>query len=265
MDSCSMLQGLLHSILLDRKDSVASCTVTQSGLKFSVDRARTLQARAYVKAKLFSDFTLRGQSLEFNLSLSALLQALQIFGGNSHLQIEYEGEGHPLRLTLEDRGVISHCEIRTLAASGQVDFNFRASQITNRVIVNSDLLRDAVGQFDPPGASSVEIITSTAMPRLSLVTTGDSCFRRVDFPESSNGGGTAVTFECKQNVSFRYNLNHFRPCVRELARFERTILRFNETGMLSMQHMVSTPGHENLSNWVEFVLYAEQELQANPL
>ncbi len=53
------------------------------------------QAKAYVRAELFREFTLNEESVSFCVDLAVLLQCLQIFGESSHVELSYGGLGHP--------------------------------------------------------------------------------------------------------------------------------------------------------------------------
>lgn len=86
---------LAPSLLLEQK---ALCTATSGGMKFIVEKAKSLQAKAYLKAELFQEFKLTDQAVTFTVNLGTLLDCLQVFGEASHLEISYAGYGQPLCL-----------------------------------------------------------------------------------------------------------------------------------------------------------------------
>jgi cell cycle checkpoint protein len=250
-DSTDVIITLLQTLLLE-KDQQATCTIIKQGLKFSVEKTKTLRAKAYVKSSVFTEFELNEDNLEFTLNLSILLQCLQIFGQQSHLHMSYAGYGHPLALILEEDGVITQCEIKTLEAEAPIDFNFRSSAIISRAVVKSQFLRDCFAELDVPGASKVTVHMSPEAPFLSMSVEGDSSSCKVDFP-SDKEAEVFTEFEAKSATSNTYPLSLIRPCAKALAKSDHTNLRINEGGMWSMQHVI--PANDGtLTNWVEFLI-----------
>jgi len=257
VDSTEVLLSILQTILLD-KDQIAICSVTSAGMKFTVERSKVLQVKAYLKSSIFREFRLlqNVDSVEFSLNLSILLQCLQIFGEASHMELSYLGAGHPVSLILEDQGVITQCQIRTLDAMGPIDFNFRSSPIVSRAIVKSELLKEALAELEPPGGSIVQIRMSPEASFLSMAVNGDSCSAQVDFPSDGQSNDVFTAFECKEAVTNSYKLNLIRPCVKVLAKSEQTNIRMNSVGMLSMQHVI--PAEDGNTNWIEFLICSEE-------
>jgi len=68
-------------------------------MKFTVEKQKLLQGRAYLRKSLFQNYILTEESLEFSLNLSVFLQCLLIFGEDCHMEISYVGHGHPISLT----------------------------------------------------------------------------------------------------------------------------------------------------------------------
>ncbi len=158
---------------------------------------------------------------------------------------------------LEDQGIITQCEIRTLETNGPIDFNFRSSPIVNRAIIKSQFLKDAFAELDAPGAGVVRIRMSPEAPFLSMSVRGDSSSYQVDFPLDKDQD-VFTAFECKEAVTHSYKLSLIHPCVRVLAKAEQTNMRINEDGMLSMQHVI--PNETGNSNWVEFLICCDDEI-----
>ncbi len=113
-----------------------SMAIIEAGLKFCVEKGKTLTAKAYLKASNFSKYDVTAENIELLLPLAPLVQCLQIFcasagpatggrdfkkpgsgGGGSHwnedrseaqpqhqpsnrthITMEYRGAGHPLEL-----------------------------------------------------------------------------------------------------------------------------------------------------------------------
>jgi hypothetical protein len=87
---------------------------------------------------------------------------------------------------------------------------------------------------------------------------GDSSKAEVDFP--SNKGNTEIftEFECKEPVTGTYSLAILRPCVKALGKSSQTNIRVNEMGMLSMQHVIPSVSVDDVVNWVEYIVVAQE-------
>eukprot|EP00457_Paulinella_chromatophora_P009965 gb/GEZN01010049.1/.p1 GENE.gb/GEZN01010049.1/~~gb/GEZN01010049.1/.p1 ORF type:complete len:329 (-),score=48.03 gb/GEZN01010049.1/:217-1203(-) len=263
LDDTDHLIALLQTILLD-KDQLVECQISEMGIRFSVTKSKILQAKAYIKKSMFSEFNLEsdeedeedGTEICFTLNLHVLLQCLQIFGGSSHMQMSYSGYGAPVCLTLEDSGVITQCEIVTLEPPSNPDFHFRSVGIVNRLAIKSRILKDAFSELDVPGATFINIRVSPREPNFTMSVEGDSSNCKVDFPNEEQ---LFTQFEAKEETVTKYGLPIIRPCIRALAKAEHTSLKWNANGMLSMQHSIPT-ANAGGSSWVEFLLLAQDHI-----
>ena len=110
---------------------MAWCEVSDSGLLFTVNVAKTLQASAYVKrGGVFHDWylapELSGEAplerLEFGINLATLLECLKIFGGApagsldqpSRMTLAYRASTACLCLTIHDGPCVTECTLHTL-------------------------------------------------------------------------------------------------------------------------------------------------------
>ena len=118
---------------LDSSASLAWCEVSDTGLTFTVNVSKTLQAIAYVKRKgVFHTWELamphRGEvpdeRLEFGINLATLLECLKIFGGaaapnafersQTALHISFREGTRCLCLQLNEKASVTECEIHSL-------------------------------------------------------------------------------------------------------------------------------------------------------
>lgn len=257
-DSTDLLATVLNTLLWD-KDQVVLVDVSSAGLRFTVQKNKTMKAKAYLKSSCFQAFELSDpeQDLRFTLSLSVFLHCLQVFGVSSHMQMSFDQSGSAVSLILEDDGVITECEIRTLEDVDSADFNFRGSPIAARTVIKSTFLKECFSELDVPGADGISIHMMPRAPFLSMSVKGDNTSVEVDFP-SDQSSEVFTEFECRTLASNTYSLSMIRPCIKALAKAENTNLRMNEDGMLSMQHVI--PTRDGIfTNWVEFLLCAQEQ------
>jgi len=60
----------------------------------------------------------------------------------------YNGYGYPLTLFLEEGGVVTVCKINTQEPEEPIDFDFCSTNVTNKVILQSDSLKEAFSELD---------------------------------------------------------------------------------------------------------------------
>uniref|UniRef100_A0A667YPN3 RAD1 homolog (S. pombe) n=1 Tax=Myripristis murdjan TaxID=586833 RepID=A0A667YPN3_9TELE len=110
LDNARNLSNILKAITF--KDH-AIFSATPNGLKVTVEDNKTLQANAFIQAEIFQEFTIREDSVGFQVNLTVLLDCLTIFGGSTvpgvttSLRMCYMGYGYPLTLFLEEGGVVT--------------------------------------------------------------------------------------------------------------------------------------------------------------
>jgi hypothetical protein len=79
---------------------VVLVNVTGDGMKFMVEKDKSMKAKAYLKSSCFQEYTLTDPDgeIEFTLSLSVFLHCLNVFGVASHLCMSFSAQGSALSL-----------------------------------------------------------------------------------------------------------------------------------------------------------------------
>ncbi len=160
---------LLHFLkALHFKDDV-TLILGGHGLKVTVEDSKSFQANAYIQRALFRKFDLSGGArregeqgeedarepeVSFRLSMGSLVECLGLFGHHSGsapaLCLRYE-EGEPLRLWLEEGGVVTEVRARTRVALEVLDFDFQKSVVAAKVILQADRLKEVLADLDLSG------------------------------------------------------------------------------------------------------------------
>ncbi|KAJ9263434.1 hypothetical protein DTO212C5_7619 [Paecilomyces variotii] len=201
--NANQLYTLLRCIGIAPK---ASVQITPEGIRFSVEESRVMQGLAFLDKALFTSYTFNppaetdhsvnndqdspendGGSViypHFLISLSALLETLQIFGVNDasaasssapqsnqppssafntpalllnrSCTINYSELGAPLSITLSEAGVTTTCELtayepddQTFGTSpGDFEIPLQRDAIIMKIIMRSALLHDAIKELD---------------------------------------------------------------------------------------------------------------------
>ncbi|KRZ18163.1 Cell cycle checkpoint protein RAD1 [Trichinella zimbabwensis] len=126
---------------------------TENGMKITVEDYQYVQANVFVQRAMFNDYVLVGSGVDFRIKLPMFCECLNFLGSSTsgngpRLELSYMRDGAPLRLILEECGVVTDCRIKTLRPEDYVEFDFSADKITCKVIMKPDFLRDAFLDVD---------------------------------------------------------------------------------------------------------------------
>ncbi|XP_060799917.1 cell cycle checkpoint protein RAD1 isoform X2 [Neoarius graeffei] len=188
LDNVRNLSNILKAISF--KDQ-AIFNATQNGLKVTVEESKCLQANAFIQAEIFQEFTLKEDVVGFQVNLTVLLDCLTIFGGSTvpgvstALRMCYNGYGYPLTLFLEEGGVVTICKINTQEPEEPLDFDFCSTNVTNKVILQSDSLKEAFSELDMT-SEILQLTMSPSHPYFRLSTFGNSGNAHYDYPKDSD-------------------------------------------------------------------------------
>jgi cell cycle checkpoint protein len=201
--------------------SKASVQITAEGIRFSVEEGRVLQGLAFLDKGLFTSYSFNPPTKDssagdgpngsddgreavlyphFLISLSALLETLQIFGisdasasnnsmATNALQqnqstsdaftsavllldrsctLRYSQIGSPLSITISERGVTTTCELTAYepddpsfgSSNGQLDIPFQRETIIMKIIMRSAWLHNAITELDSTNPTILTISAS---------------------------------------------------------------------------------------------------------
>jgi cell cycle checkpoint protein len=161
-----------------------------------------------------------------------------------------------LALQLNEGDVLTECRIKTMSDGDDdsLDFSgaFRSAEHVNKLILHSDRLRDAFLELsDLPGASNIKILVSPSAPYFRLSACGQFGVCEVDFAQ---GADSFSHFECPVQLCYEYRLTLLHQAAKPLADAEKTFLRMNSEGMLSIQHLIRQA--DGQKTYVDFFLLA---------
>ncbi|KAK2788027.1 ssDNA endodeoxyribonuclease [Emmonsiellopsis sp. PD_33] len=210
----------------------ASVQITSQGIRFSAENGRVMQGVAFLDKKLFTNYIFNpsagfnnvnadvGEDDEdttdnslcpmFLISLSALIETLQIFGLNDAsplaniasapttstsmnafsipalllnrtCTISYIKQGSPLTITLTEAGVTTTCELTTYepddldfdSPDGDRDIPFQRDAIVFKAIMRSMWLHNAIMELDSTSPTAISFSASaTKAPFFALSASG---------------------------------------------------------------------------------------------
>ncbi len=135
LSDASFLITILQSIALE-KEQIAYISITELGLKIMTEKAKTLQAKAYLKKNLFTSWKLV-ENIMIMVPLQLLIQCLSLFDTATQLDLTLHREDSPLVLMLESSDIVTRCEVYTLNCDElPIDVAFSAKPVLNKVQLN---------------------------------------------------------------------------------------------------------------------------------
>lgn len=255
MDNSRNLSSILKAVAFRE---VATCFISSNGLKVTVEQAKCVQANAFIQSNLFQQFLFSSEApAVFKISLSALIECLNIFGSSSNpeshtaLKMCYAGHGHPLTLLLEDSGVLTDCSINTMEADETLDFDFCSANVVNKIIMAAECLREAFAELDM-SSDVLEVVLSPSPPYFRLSTFGYAGTTQIDYPKDSD---MMEVFECQRKQANKYKLILLKPCTKALSHSSKISLRVDHRGFLSLQCMILTEDRQVC--FVEYLVSAQ--------
>ena len=141
--------------------------------------------------------------------------------------------------------------IYTIDTCGPTDFLWADNPVINRVIIQSAPLKEAMSELEWWG-NSLELIMSPNSPHMQLSSSGDHGSCAISFPSDCESFDEYICRELRTEV---YKTQWMQCIFKALGLSEKTCLRMNSSGMLSVQLMIRDDSP--VTTFVEFLLCAE--------
>ncbi|KAK3382371.1 Rad1/Rec1/Rad17 [Lasiosphaeria ovina] len=307
------LYQLLKSISFTNKIHVE---ITESGIRFAADHARVMQGVAHWSKSLFTSYTTNlpkpvqhrrnddddneededeaedTAPPNFQISLPALLETLQIFGAaeaaarqakaeadpyRSNLRnyrpdafsnqtlgmtgtcsLSYAQDGEPFSIVLEESNVKTTCNLTTYVSETPDDIPFDIEDLSFKIIMPARLLLDVLSEMVPTAPEKLTVTASRRAPYLRLASAGASALgsTSVDF---AKGRDVLETFSVRERWAQTFKFDIIKSATEAMRIASKVSLRGDGQGVLSMQFMVEVEGAGPSFLDFRFVPYAVQE------
>ncbi|KAI9648588.1 checkpoint clamp complex protein Rad1 [Ciborinia camelliae] len=284
--STRQLFQLLNTIRFAPKVQVQ---ISTQGIRFAVEESRVMQGIVFLDKALFTTLncTLPEPDPEedqddvssndlplFQISLSALLETLQIFGAadaftsrfskpendgyNSNIRpnrpnafsnqalgmagvcrFSYAGTGSPFSIILEEAGVITTCNLNTYEPESSEEIPFQRDAMQVKIIMQARWLFDAIQELNSTSPNRLDILALPSKPFISLSASGHLGSASVDF---SKGRELLETFTVKERWSQSYRFDMVKAAGEAMRLASKVSVRGDEQGVLSLQFMVEVDG-----------------------
>jgi len=210
----------------------------------------------------------------FQISLSALLETLQIFGvadasntrfskpdndgygtnirphrpsafSNQALgmagvcRLSYSGVGSPFSIILEESGVTTTCNLNTYEPESLEEIPFQRDALQVKIIMQARWLFDAISELSSTSPSRLDITAFPASPYLSLSAAGHLGSASVEF---AKGRDLLETFTVAEKWTESYKFEMIKAAGEAMRLASKVSIRGDEQGVLSLQFMVEVEG-----------------------
>ncbi|KAL8944107.1 MAG: hypothetical protein Q9211_000698 [Gyalolechia sp. 1 TL-2023] len=279
--SARQLFQLLKCINFAQK---AQVRITEEGLRFTVEESRVIHGIAFLEKALFTSYTfsppVRAQHEDddgddtsvFQISLTALLETLSIFGFNegrdrwtsrdsayggvtssmarggqdapfenhtlgttSVCRLSYAAKGDPLCIVLREAGVTTTCEMVTYEAEDLEEIPLQRDALAQKIIMRSSWLHDAINELASTSPSRLTITASPSAPYFTLSSKGPLGSATVEFSKDQQ---LLETFHVPNRTVNTYKYSLIRAASRAMAIASKVSIRGDVQGVLSLQFMV---------------------------
>ena len=283
--------------------------VTEDGLRFAAEEMKVMSGEelilycsahlwhsglVFIHRSLFSTYEYQPltvpqepesdrEEVSFQVSLSSLLEVLQIFGSNeikhrwsereagyggirstmsrggpaavlgaSSLGVvglsrfSYNRPGDPLSIVLEEAGVRTMCELFTYEEDPQTDISLQ-KPVCFKIIMRADWLFDAIAELTPNAPERLTVSVSRTPPHFTLSSAGSLGSMSVEFTKDRD---LLDVFQCDERFLNSYKFSLLRSAARAMSMASRVSIRGDEQGVLNMQFLMEL--EEGGSSYVDF-------------
>lgn len=270
---------VLTSLLSANPKDALPCLIEAKANSFTfvvTGRSKCTQARASLSMELFDDYVVdgivagRGESIRISLHLPKLIDCLLLFGGSDSttVNMSYSTSDNLFRVTLEDSGIITTCDITTLhledleLEDGSLFSVFIEHEEVWSLLMKSEPLKGSFQElFDVSGANSVQVELKHDGLNLSTVGIGESTCQ-IEIPRSS---AAFVSFSRSPSAPggntptvWTYPISSIHLGMKAINFAKETYIRINSEGMMCIQHQLTTKD-ERGDNFIDICTAAENE------
>lgn len=163
-ESAKVVSSVLQNLSLGnvKKDTMCCVEVRPDMMIFNVSRKSKLNAaRANLSSSVFDDYKFHSfdeAPIFLSVYLNTVVECLNLFGSvaeNTTLSMNYDNVDTDFKLSLEESGVLTTCDISTLEVDDEYDGSFqgglfsafKSSQEEAQIVVKSEVLREGIQEL----------------------------------------------------------------------------------------------------------------------
>lgn len=159
----------------------------------------------------------------------------RVLGMTGICRFGYDAPGAPLCITLEEGNVTTTCQLTTFEAETHDDVPFARDHLAQKIIMRASLLHDAVAELAATGPDRLTIVASPVAPFFALSAIGPLGSATVEF---ANEPALLETFQVPRKVVNTYKFSLVQCAVRAMAAAAKVSIRGDDQGVLSLQFLI---------------------------
>ena len=282
-------------------------TVGVNGLKITAEVSKSFQANAFIQRETFLEYKVAKEieageeETVFNISISTLIECLNLCGAGTgmsantmsslptnytnisnlpttSMMLYYSDSGDPLRIWLEEDGVISGknlvwhspggiflklklcflfnlihdiysgATIPTMDGGDTLSFDdaHHNTNVIARIIMLTELLKDVIQELDSK-CDCVEFVMCPVTKVFSMSTYGTDANLCLEIPFDSE---IVSHSEVNEYICVRYQLSLLKHALKPISMAEKVSIRIDAKKLLSIQYMIQL--NDDTKSYMEF-------------
>uniref|UniRef100_A0A7E4VA43 Cell cycle checkpoint protein RAD1 n=1 Tax=Panagrellus redivivus TaxID=6233 RepID=A0A7E4VA43_PANRE len=254
------LHNLLRCIYVKEKKKCVTMTIYESGMRFIVT-GNTVQANAYLKSTLFSEFDLRVDGvLALNVPLLEFMESLNLIGtSGAYVTMRIQGPGSKLELVMRDLNFEVTTQIQTFVAETNLDFNFPVTDIIAKAVVQTRTLRDVMKSIE---LGSFTVTLRIRPDEFEIVHGSETLSCRTLYPRTSLEVDEVKLYGNTPCINVQYGASFFKRMQTAISIGVKTSFMISNQLMLNTQ--VTVPQTDKQTVYVEFFHMPESDTSIPP-
>ena len=163
----------------------------------------------------------------------------RILGMNGICRLSYSAQGEPLRIILEEKGVTTTCELVTYEPDFQEDIPLQKDAIAQKIIMRASWLHDAINELSSTSPTRLTMVSSPTAPYFTLSSSGPLGSATVEFSKDPQ---LLETFHVPSRTVNTYKYSLIKGASRAMAIAAKVSIRSDKQGVLSLQFMIDVDG-----------------------
>ena len=163
----------------------------------------------------------------------------RVLGMNGICRLSYSAQGEPLRIILEEKGVTTTCELVTYEPDFQEDIPLQKDAIAQKIIMRASWLHDAINELSSTSPTRLTMVSSPTAPYFTLSSSGPLGSATVEFSKDPQ---LLETFHVPRRTVNTYKYSLIQGASRAMAIAAKVSIRSDQQGVLSLQFMIDVDG-----------------------
>lgn len=163
----------------------------------------------------------------------------RVLGMNGICRLSYIAEGEPLCIILEETGVTTTCELVTYEPELREEIPFQKDAIAQKIIMRASWLHDAIHELSSTSPTRLTMVSSPNAPYFTLSSSGSLGSATVAFSKDPQ---LLETFQVPRRTVNTYKYSLIKGASRAMSIATKVSIRSDGEGVLSLQFMVEVEG-----------------------